>query len=222
MQIISLIAWSSHQSQPNPLRSLLIGSTNNSGELINLDILRNHRALRLVLLVKWDLDIGTLDLPATDLADELLEDGSGHAEPGLEDRALHLADGLGNGLCDADANQLLEAGDVGDEVGVEIVAIEGAPEFAVGGAGEEIVEDVELLDCFGEGCIASCWERRGGGDRLEDMCWEEVQAEGEVWGGEDGEGLDEDIGDGLVAGEVWVELVSESTVRVLYLEDIKY
>lgn len=40
------------------------------------------------------------------------------------------------------------------------------------------------------------------------MRGEEVQAEGEVRGGEDGEGFDEDVGDGLVAREVRVELVS--------------
>ena len=40
------------------------------------------------------------------------------------------------------------------------------------------------------------------------MGGEEVQAEGEVRGGEDGEGFDEDVGDGLVAREVRVELVS--------------
>lgn len=33
------------------------------------------------------------------------------------------------------------------------------------------------------------------------------QAEAEVWGGEDGQGLDEDVGRRLVAGEVGVELV---------------
>lgn len=37
---------------------------------------------------------------------------------------------------------------------------------------------------------------------------EEVQAEGEVRRGEDGEGFDEDVGDGFVAREVRVELVS--------------
>jgi hypothetical protein len=34
------------------------------------------------------------------------------------------------------------------------------------------------------------------------------EAEGEVGAGEDGEGLDEDVRDGLVAGEVGVELVA--------------
>lgn len=40
------------------------------------------------------------------------------------------------------------------------------------------------------------------------MWWEEVESEGEVGGWEDGEALDEDIGDGLVFGKVRVELVS--------------
>ena len=40
------------------------------------------------------------------------------------------------------------------------------------------------------------------------MWWEEVQAEGEVGGGEDGEGFGEDVCDGFVAGEGGVELVS--------------
>jgi hypothetical protein len=37
---------------------------------------------------------------------------------------------------------------------------------------------------------------------------EEREAERKVWAGEDGKGLDEDVGDGLIAGEVRVELVS--------------
>jgi hypothetical protein len=40
------------------------------------------------------------------------------------------------------------------------------------------------------------------------MDGQQRQAEGEVGAGEDGEGLDEDVGDGLVAGEVRVELVA--------------
>lgn len=40
------------------------------------------------------------------------------------------------------------------------------------------------------------------------MGWEERQSEREVWAREDGEGFDEDVGDGLVASEVRVELVA--------------
>ena len=36
-----------------------------------------------------------------------------------------------------------------------------------------------------------------------------MEAEGEVGGWESSESLDEDVGDGLVAGEMWVELVAE-------------
>lgn len=46
------------------------------------------------------------------------------------------------------------------------------------------------------------------------MRGQEVEAEGEVGGGEDGEGFDEDVGDGFVAGEVGVELVSSTGVEV--------
>jgi hypothetical protein len=42
---------------------------------------------------------------------------------------------------------------------------------------------------------------------------EEVEGEREVWGGEDGERFDEDVGDCLVAGEVRVELVSGVGLR---------
>jgi len=57
---------------------------------------------------------------------------------------------------------------------------------------------------FGEGRgIGSVARERGeGGGR------EEMQAEGEVGGGEDGEGFDEDGGDGFFAGEGRVELVA--------------
>lgn len=55
----------------------------------------------------------------------------------------------------------------------------------------------------------------GGGGRSirrdegrEDVGREEVQAEGEVRGGENGKGFREDVGDGFVAEEVRVELVS--------------
>jgi hypothetical protein len=42
------------------------------------------------------------------------------------------------------------------------------------------------------------------------VCWKEVKAEREVGGWEDGKSLDEDVGGGLIAGEVWVELVTVS------------
>jgi hypothetical protein len=44
------------------------------------------------------------------------------------------------------------------------------------------------------------------------MAGEEREAEGKVGTGEDGEGLDEDVGDGLILGEVWVELVANWSI----------
>jgi hypothetical protein len=41
------------------------------------------------------------------------------------------------------------------------------------------------------------------------MRWEKMQSEREVWGGKDGQRLDEDVGDGFVFGEMGVELVSK-------------
>lgn len=35
-----------------------------------------------------------------------------------------------------------------------------------------------------------------------------MESEAEVWGGEDGEGFDKDVGYGFVFGEVGVELIS--------------
>ena len=52
------------------------------------------------------------------------------------------------------------------------------------------------------------------------MWGEERQTQGEVGAGEDGEGLDEDVGDGLVAGEVRVELVSVRRQNVLVSEAV--
>lgn len=65
----------------------------------------------------------------------------------------------------------------------------------------------ELLDGFGEGGVEEGGGRAAGWGG-EDVRREEVQAEGEVGGGEYGEGFDEYVCDGLVAREVRVELVS--------------
>ena len=40
------------------------------------------------------------------------------------------------------------------------------------------------------------------------MWGKERETQGEVWTGEDGKCLDEDVGDGLVTGKVGVELVA--------------
>ena len=123
---------------------------------------------------------------------------------------MDLTEGLADLAGDADADQVLEAGDVGAEVGVEVVRGEGAPEEGVLGGFEEGGEVGELLDGFAEVGRAA-WGlrvvfeggREGGGGGGEEG---EAQAEG--WGGEDGERFDEDVGYGFWVGEVGVELVS--------------
>lgn len=52
------------------------------------------------------------------------------------------------------------------------------------------------------------------------MWWEEVEREREVGGWEDGQGLDEDVGDGFVFGEVGVELVSKQACT--YVSNISW
>lgn len=59
----------------------------------------------------------------------------------------------------------------------------------------------ELLDGFGQRVEGG----RGGGEGVRG---EEVQAETEIRRGKDGEGLDEDVGAGLLARQVRVELVA--------------
>lgn len=131
------------------------------------------------------------------------------AEPPLHDLPPHFATALADRDGDPHAHQLLEAGHVGDEVGVQIVAVEGGPESLVVGLREERVEGGELLHGFGEGGVAGSGEGGGCGQlRGEDVWGEEMEAEAEVRRGEDGEGLDEDVGGGFVAGKVGIELVA--------------
>ncbi|KAL9606916.1 MAG: hypothetical protein Q9167_008111, partial [Letrouitia subvulpina] len=109
---------------------------------------------------------------------------------------------------------LLEPAHVRDQVRVQVVAVERAPELLVPRAAQQRVEERELLHGFGQRGVAG----RGGGAgadaagaRGQNVRRQEVTGEGEVWGREHGEGFDEDVGDGLVAREVWVELVSASS-----------
>lgn len=190
----------SHSPATRTLSRQLIRPPHDPRELVNLDILPNHRTLRLILLVQRHLNHRTLNLPSTHLADELIERLTLQSQPRLQHRALDLTHSLRNSHGDTDADQLLEAVDIGDEISVQVVGVECGPELCVRGAGEEVVEDGELLDCFGEGSVAGGGEGSGSGDWLQDVCGEEVEAEREVGGGEDGEGLDEGVGDGLVAG----------------------
>ena len=201
-----------------PSSRLLIRPPHHPSKLLKPDLLPHHRPLGLILLVNRHAhDPDLIDPPAANLPHEGVKLPPLQIQPALGDGALDGAAALADGDGDADAHELLEAVDVGDEVGVEVVRVERVPEVAVGALLEEGVEVGELLDGFGERGVGDGGGGEGGGrgrgggggrGRGEDVRGEEVQAEGEVGGGEDGEGFDEDIGDGFVAGEVRVELVS--------------
>lgn len=59
-------------------------------------------------------------------------------------------------------DQLLKAGNVGDQVGVEVIAVQGAPELAVRRAAQQVVQDVQLLDGLRQRRVTGSWEGGGG------------------------------------------------------------
>ncbi|KAF7512784.1 hypothetical protein GJ744_000351 [Endocarpon pusillum] len=71
-------------------------------------------------------------------------------QPAPEDVEVDLAEGLADLTGDADADQILEAGHVGAEIGVQVVGGERAPEEGVLGGFEEGGELGEFLDGLGE------------------------------------------------------------------------
>lgn len=211
-------------------------------KLLKPDLLTLHHPLGLILLIPRHphhhrpSNFLIIDTPPENLGHEALEIAAAKIQPPFQDGAGDLATGIADQEGDADADELVEAGHVGGEVGVEIVAVEGVPEVVVQGGFEQAVEVGEFVDRFrergfrGEGhaVVAVGFRcRRGGGGVWgrgdgEGVGWgggaqdggrEEVEAEGEVGGGELGEGFDEDGGDGVVAREVRVELVSERGVE---------
>lgn len=167
---------------------------------IKLDILPHHGSPSLVLLVERNVDRLALDGPSTHVLDEVVKRLVLDAQPRLQAAlvdALHaLADDDGH----ANPHELLEALHIGNQVGVKVVVFQRGPELVVLCVVKEGVEGGELLHGFGQ--------RVGGRVGLQRVRGEERQAEAEVWGGEDGQGLDEDVGCRLIAGEVGVELVS--------------
>ena len=110
---------------------MLISSAYNSGELLHLDVLSDDGSLGLILLVQWDLDDGALNLPSANLLDELITSIARKTEPRLKHRLLELANGLGDGKRNAYSDELFETRHIGDEVGVEIITVEGAPEGGI-------------------------------------------------------------------------------------------
>lgn len=172
---------------------------------IKLDILPHNSSPGLVLLVKRDVDRLALDSPATRVLDEVLKGVVGEVQPRLQEGLVDALHALADDDSHADAHQLLEALDVGGEVGVEVVAVERGPELVVLCVVEEGVQDVELLDGLGQ--------RVGGRVGLKDVRREEGEAEAEVGGGEDSQGLNEDIRRRFIPGQRRVELVSVGTKR---------
>lgn len=156
---------------------LLIRPPDHPPKLLEPHLLPHDRPLGLVLLVDRHLHhlhllplpprsdrtaAAAADPPAAHPAHKGLEVVPSAVQPGLGDGPLDGAAALADGDGDADAHRVLEAGDVGDEVGVEVVRVEGVPEVAVGAGLEEGVEVGELLDGFGEGGV---WDGRLGGLR---------------------------------------------------------
>jgi hypothetical protein len=175
---------------------------------VKLDILPHNSALGLVVLVDRHLDLAALNSPSTHAADEVLEFFARQVKPRLEDALVNLTHSLADSGGNAHAHQLLEARDIGDEVGVQVVRVQGRPEGSVVGALEQVPQLVQLLNGFRKRGVAGGGVVGGRGEGREGVDGQQRQAEGEVGAGKDGEGLDEDVGDGLVAGEVRVELVA--------------
>jgi len=94
---------------------------------------------------------GAVNLPSAHLGDEVVELVTLDVQPALEHVALHLLHALADDDRDADLHDLLETLHVGDQVGVEVIALEGVPEIGVAGACELLVEDAQVLDSFGQG-----------------------------------------------------------------------
>lgn len=148
------------------LCGLLPRAANNPGKHVDVDILADLGLLRLVVGVLGHNDLVAVDLPATRLDDVLL-DGilALQAKPALEHRhGLHIPERLGDYLGDLDADGVLKALDVGGQVGVEVVGVEGAPEAVKGGAFEMCVEGAKLDDGLGE--LGAAGEG-GGGEEVE-------------------------------------------------------
>ena len=197
-----------HVNPSPPPRSssrLLVASPDHPPKHIHPDPFTFDFALGLVLRVRRDRHLLPLDPPPTRLLAKLGQPVASQIEPAAQHRRLDLAERLADLARDADADQVLEAGDVGVEVGVEVVALERGPELRVLGRLEEGGEEGELLDRF---CEVGRRDRGvdvlvGDGGR-----GQEGEAEGEDGRGEDGERFDEDVGHGFRVQEVGVELVS--------------
>lgn len=185
----------------------LEAAADDTAELLDADMLALDLGAGLVLFIGGDADDSAIDLPATNVDDELVEGVAvAHVEPGLEVVGGDGAEGLADFHGDADADKLLEASDVGRQVGVEVVRVEGGPELGVLGGLEEGGQASQLLHGLDEvGLLRGGLRFSGGGERL---CAgrKQGEAEREIRRGEHGQGLDEDVGHGVGLEKVGVEL----------------
>ena len=178
-------------------------------------------AAGLVLLVGGDLDngavgAGLVDLPAADLGDELLKGLTApQVKPLLENLGVDLTECLANLNSDADADQLLEAGDIGGQIGVEIIGVQGGPELSVLGRLKERGEARKLLNGFNEVGGLRCGLGLGAGGEGLSVGGEQGEAKRESRGWENGKRLSKDVGDGLSLEKVGVELVAAQEVLKL-------
>ena len=166
--------------------------------MLKLHIFPHHRSARLILFIQRHFHVATLNLPPTYVLYEAFELRPRDVQPALQHFAVHFLHTLAHDHGDTDTHNFLETLHIGNEVSVEIIGVEGRPEVGVCGVVEVVVQDGEMLDgfcqCAGGGWAVGfvcCCEGVGG---------EEGEAEAEVWGGEDGQGFDEDVGCCFVAG----------------------
>lgn len=191
------------------LSGLLETAADHTAEHIDADTLALDLAACLILLVGGDGNNVTLDLPAADISDELAEGiTAAHIEPLLQRVGGDRAEGLANLDGDADADQLLETGDIGSQIGIEVVRVQGGPELGVLGGLEEGREAGELLHGLNE--VGGLGGGLGLGSGREGLSVGGKQSEAEREGGrrENGQGLGQNVGDGVGLEEVGVELVA--------------
>ena len=154
---------------------------------IEFDVFPDDRPLCFVLLVQRHLDDVSVDGPLAHLRDESIKFLALEIQPFLEDMSVDLAHGLADAAGDTHPNEFLEAADVGDQIRVEVVAVERGPELAILRAAEMCVEDEQFLDRLCKRRVARGRGRSGRRQmrrRDEQMRREQVKAEREIRGGQ--------------------------------------